>query len=561
MNTFMRATVHSVGQLFSGNFRFHLPWFQRLYAWSEEQLARLLNDIEGANQPRGGQRGYFLGNLMVSQKEGSRDASVADGHQRLVTLTILFSVLRDLATADERAALHRLVWRQDEAGADAEPHLVAQSTIAEFLLQHVQTLGATQIPFDDARLDDINAGERNIILNRDWLVERLATMSAPARHRLAEFILQRCFVTVSAVEDEEDARIIFAVSQTTGLRLGPVDLFKADVLSALKPQSRRECARIWERCQAEVGPESFQELLGHLRSLMTRRLKRDLMELELWRSFRLDRHAEAFVRRELPMRVGQLKRIDAASLAQTPRYQPANRRLQYLGWVTHRGWVPPLLHWLSTHDEEPAGLVDFLVRLERLAYYHMIVGTDGDERDRRYLRIISDIDNGRSFQAGSSLALSATEVRQMREALGGPKLVKRRLKVNLMLRINGALEGDETPRSTPAGTLEHVLPQGPARNGAWALAIPDPAEHARLKHSLGNLSVLTESENAAADNRDYASKRPILAASPFVISRRLAQAPEWTAEAIDARTLELIDVLMRSMGLAAAPREARAAHS
>jgi hypothetical protein len=340
------------------------------------------------------------------------------------------------------------------------------------------------------------------------------------------------------------------VSQTTGLRLAPADLFKADVLSALKPQARRDCARIWERCQADLGHDGFNELLGHLRSLKTRRLRRDLLELELWRSFGLDQNAETFVRGELPTRVDVFKRIRAACVAEEEQYQPINRRLQYLGWVTHRGWLPPVLHWLSQRTLEPEATLNFLVRMDGLAYFNMIVGIDGDDRDRRYLRIIAEIDNGRAFNAGSSLDLSAAELRVMRDALAGPKLVKRRLKVSLMLRINGALEGDETTRPARTGTLEHILPQSPARNSTWTVAIPDPAERTRLKHALGNLSVLTESENAEADNRDYASKRPILAASPFLISRQLAEAPTWTTEAINRRTAELIAVLMRSMSVA-----------
>jgi hypothetical protein len=550
VSTFMRADVCSVGELFSGRYCFRLPWFQRLYAWTEEQLERLMIDIQDAMHLGGGKRGYYLGNMLVAQREGNPDASIADGHQRLMTLTILISVLRDLEQDEMPSPLHRNVWRLNDSGMEEEPHLRAQSSVAEFLRAHVQTLGATRNSLDDSRVTELNDGERNIIFNRDWLVDRLAAIPRQARERLADFILQRCYITVCAVEEEEDARIIFALAQTRGLQLSQTDLFKAEVLGVLKPAARRDCGLIWERSQADLGPERFQELLGHVRSLKTRRLKRDLVEADLWRSFRLDRDAEPFIRRELPDRTEQYRRLSGADIGGGAHRDRINRRLQYLGWVTHRSWLPPAMHWLSRNGEDGEATLQFLIALDRLAYFNMIVGSDGDERDRRYLRILSEIDNARTFAAGSNLNISKAEIRQMRTMLRGSKLVRRRLKVSLMLRINGALEGDEAPSATPAGTIEHILPQSPARGSTWHEAITSPAEQARVRHMLGNLTVLLESENALADNRDYEVKRPILAASPFPISRLAARHPRWNAEVIDARTGELIEVLCRSLGIA-----------
>ena len=41
---------------------------------------------------------YFLGSVVLVKEKGIPAAEVIDGQQRLTTLTILFSVLRDLAT-------------------------------------------------------------------------------------------------------------------------------------------------------------------------------------------------------------------------------------------------------------------------------------------------------------------------------------------------------------------------------------------------------------------------------------------------------------------------------
>ena len=101
---------------------------------------------------------------------------------------------------------------------------------------------------------------------------------------------------------------------------------------------------------------------------------------------------------------------------------------------------------------------------------------------------------------------------------------------------------------TPAGTLEHILPQNPGSGNSWSLAIPGRERQMGLRNALGNLSVLTEDENSAADNRGWADKRPILAASAFLISRHAAACETWSVEVIERRTAELIETLLASLG-------------
>src|SRR4051812_47206562 len=93
----LKAHEHQVKKIFSSEFDFVIPHYQRPYAWEVEQALQLLDDLEDALD-RTLQEPYFLGSLvLVKPEDADPSAAVIDGQQRLTTLTILFSVLRDLS--------------------------------------------------------------------------------------------------------------------------------------------------------------------------------------------------------------------------------------------------------------------------------------------------------------------------------------------------------------------------------------------------------------------------------------------------------------------------------
>src|SRR5579863_9220387 len=88
--------------IFRDNFAFIIPSYQRPYAWEEEQVQELYDDLfdffEGA---RGEASIYFLGCIVVVHGK-DKEAEVVDGQQRLTTLTMLLAALRTRVPAAEK---------------------------------------------------------------------------------------------------------------------------------------------------------------------------------------------------------------------------------------------------------------------------------------------------------------------------------------------------------------------------------------------------------------------------------------------------------------------------
>ena len=76
-----------------GKKQFFIPVFQRDYCWTEDQCIRLWEDLEKAKEP-----GHFFGTFVNVEDKGDPVLGkwlVIDGQQRLTTLTLLMTALRD----------------------------------------------------------------------------------------------------------------------------------------------------------------------------------------------------------------------------------------------------------------------------------------------------------------------------------------------------------------------------------------------------------------------------------------------------------------------------------
>ena len=79
--------------IFTGT-EYIVPIYQRSYAWEKEEIEQLLNDIFDFTDQNDSESKYYLGSLIVDDL-GNNQFSVIDGQQRLTTLFLLFTYLRN----------------------------------------------------------------------------------------------------------------------------------------------------------------------------------------------------------------------------------------------------------------------------------------------------------------------------------------------------------------------------------------------------------------------------------------------------------------------------------
>jgi uncharacterized protein with ParB-like and HNH nuclease domain len=114
----IEAHEQTLARIFSDAYAFEIPPYQRPYAWELEQTRQLLNDlVEEMDSPIPGGGTYFLGSVVLIKPPADPKSQVVDGQQRLTTLTILLSVLRDLTADPEQRSARAVRPTEGQSGS------------------------------------------------------------------------------------------------------------------------------------------------------------------------------------------------------------------------------------------------------------------------------------------------------------------------------------------------------------------------------------------------------------------------------------------------------------
>jgi hypothetical protein len=534
---FISVGVVPLGELFSDAYQFRLPYFQRAYAWQTAEIGRLLSDITQAMRASEGQRGYFLGKLMVAKKPDRPETALVDGHQRVMSLTLLFAVLRDLESDPVRQSRLNSFIR----GAD-DVRLSPQDTMALSCERFVQTPGATSVEPDED-LDLLSETERNVIENRNYLRTELSGADYPpdVRQALIAYLSERCCVIVVSVEDEDEAWSFLRTEEETRVDFSKSDRAKFSLLAIVPAGERAACQKVWESCEALLGAADMHALLGHLRTLKRRRNTGKPIEIDLAEGYKFNTPGAglSFLENQLRPAAERLARLRLSGDGPQPP-GPAER----LKWIDPQLWVPAALLWLEqTRDAEETEV--FFRKLERLIWMMKIAGFDPTKQSNRILSLLAEIERG-----GSPLRMRELDVTNaMRDAassnLRSPTFDAKHYSGRVLRRISFVLGQDPGPIERTTLTIEHVLPRGFAPKSGWRKHFPSARAVRDYSHRLGNLTLLSPEDNQKADTIDWEDKRPILARSQYVLSQRLAEAESWTPARILERTEELIAILFK----------------
>ncbi|MDB6183276.1 DUF262 domain-containing protein [Paracoccus fistulariae] len=93
------GSEYPLAKIFSSDFEFIIPRYQRPYAWEIDQAQNLFQDLKDFSQAAPDE-GYFLGSVVLIKNDDAPKAEVIDGQQRLTTLTILLAVLVDFLAGE-----------------------------------------------------------------------------------------------------------------------------------------------------------------------------------------------------------------------------------------------------------------------------------------------------------------------------------------------------------------------------------------------------------------------------------------------------------------------------
>ncbi len=87
----IESSVYRFPKMFTELRKFSVPWHQRRYDWGKGDVQELLDDIDEAIRER--QKCYFLGTVILVEKENHQKWEINDGQQRMITLSLIYATL------------------------------------------------------------------------------------------------------------------------------------------------------------------------------------------------------------------------------------------------------------------------------------------------------------------------------------------------------------------------------------------------------------------------------------------------------------------------------------
>jgi restriction endonuclease S subunit len=373
-STLMKHTIEAAEKplldIFCDKYLFRIPSYQRPYAWTTEQTGELYDDVVSAcgnNEDPASASPYFLGSIVLIKEPQKTDADVVDGQQRLTTLTILLSVLRDLADANFSSALQHHICQQGNplTGAAGVFRLQLRERDAEFFQKTIQDDNATSSLPDSRQYHDAQA---RIVENAAYLRARLEELSDEQRRRLAIFIAQRCYLVVVAASDQESAFRVFSVLNSRGLDLSPTDILKAEIIGALPTASREDYTSTWEDIEDELGRLRFAELFGHIRTIHRQQKMQGTLIAEFREYVKARESPAKFIDSELSPYAEAYREITDKTFRIYKNADAINRELSHLARLDNFDWQPPAIEMIARRRDDPDLILRFMVDLERLAY-------------------------------------------------------------------------------------------------------------------------------------------------------------------------------------------------
>lgn len=606
----MQTDIITPQELFSPERRLEAPLFQRPYIWDEEhQWAPLWEDVRAIAEAKlAGARSteHFLGAVVIQPRDTGLTElaahTIIDGQQRLTTLQLALDALGDVLKArglsvqarrarrltandvepGSRVSERFKVWPTDRDQASFVAVMDATSTDA-LPPAAAGSLLARAHDFCTSRFKEFIDGGAAPTGTTSTAAPDTADADERAR-TLLDALTRGLRMVVIRLTAEDDAQAIFETLNARGTPLTAMDLVKNFLLQGLDPHSPSTLElydRYWRPFEspyweAEIGVGRTRQVrsVAFLSWWLTAHTGRTLPSRSVFGAFKRYTQGEGG---------GAVAVLEAIS-ATASRYEDLDRRastahgeldelarLAYHVDVLGLDVLKPLLLWLTEPDQATAPAEQrsrLIAAVDSWIVRRALVKAPSTSMNRFVVEQLLRDASAEPVLMGERVEalLGAQDAAvsywpdddELRTALAEEPIYRTMSRARLRMVLEtiedhrrGYPDGgrrSEQPIVRGTCTVEHLMPQ------QWRLHWDDGADELtagqrdQLLHTLGNLTLVTQSLNSSLSNGAWADKTPALAASTSLLLTHevLRDHPEtWTDDDVRERTRALTEEILR----------------
>lgn len=554
----IKGEAFYLSKVFSSDFQYEIPDYQRPYSWEEEHIKQLFDDLYEFYQ-RKTDESYFLGSIVVIKQDNKPKADVVDGQQRLTSLTILFAALASYLSGKYKESVENYLQQPENLAESipSQPRLTLRKRDNDFFNKYIQNLELDKLKELNSEHDCKTDAQRNIYKNALALLNVISEkLSNPEEcFKFFQFLIQKCCLVIVSTPNQKSAFRIFSVMNNRGLDLLPTDILKADLIGKITDK-QDEYTKKWEDLEQELGRNHFNDLFTHIRMInlknkAQRSVLEELQELVIPKIPSIP----AFIDNELSSYAAAFGALKNSNYQIDQYQEKINEYIKWLNRVGFSEWLPVAILFLHQKPDSEQSLT-FFKQLEILSSYLHLSAKDVNKRIERYGLILEELQDNPK-ECGESLRLNSDEKEAFKKLLNGNiynemTAVRRNY---LILRLDAMISDGAANYKNQAGllTIEHVLPQTINAESQWQQCWSDD-KHQLWLHRLANLVPLNKRRNSAASNWDFKDKKEKYFSgnsnvSSYALTTQILAEESWTPQILETRQNKLLGILYKGWEL------------
>lgn len=536
---------------------FVIPEYQRPYAWGDDEITTLFDDLWDFSIERtkqGGAKTYFLGSIVSFENE-NEEREIIDGQQRITSLFLLLRAVYSKLENEENKSdevlnfiskINPALWLENElTGKVDKSKILLRSDVAtdqgNEILRSILEKGETQ-----------KGAKDNYSKNYNRFVELYAQKAADNTFHMFQFInalLNYSILLPITADNQDTALTIFSTLNNRGLPLSDADIFKSIIYKQLDVQEKKEFATMWKELEADAANygETIQSLFYYQMFIMRAKEDDEKTTTPGVRKYFMakDKHRlNVHVLAELEDNLKLWKVVKGHEVLDGENWSKNFNILKILDCLssyTNEFWKYPVLIFYKTHKDKPEFenvFEKFLGKLCALLITRYLEAPSISAVKGDIMKLNAQITKSitPSFPAGFKNKIENAATNQY-------FISPHRNLVRMLLKVLAYDNAEQKELLPDKWEIEHIFPQ---KWDTSYFTISEEEANTKLEQ-LGNKIPLEKPINIKASNNYFAKKKVQYLSSKIAIAHDLGKSPSdsWLIDDIEKRNEQLSIQLTR----------------
>ncbi len=552
----IKTQTYTFEELFNGNY-FHVPKFQRAFAWRKEHVNDFWDDITEAIEFN---RKHFLGSLVLQAGENNYHYNIFDGQQRLTVVVSLISIIRNVLISFETKDIQlnndiqslindtqKYLWNNQNR-LFLLPHEQYQKIFKEYLRKPYSTLQDKRFRANDFLRNNVF---KNLSQKMSKELESFTTLSDKYifLNRLFHFVSDSIYFVVIYANNNYSETILFETLNYRGASLKVEDLLKSIVFAKADDQeSLTNVEAIWKENLEliEKNRLSYTEFLKYYWSFRNSRVVEGNLYKTLKRDIETDNVNISEYMKEMNHYLKLYVRIAFPKKFSTwKNNEKIQNSLEALSLFKAKQCYPVLLSLFSFTEEktdpEIRKLQQKLVSFLEKFFFRMLICNQKIPNDVILLLIKSS----KEIRLNPKIKIDLL-IQELRTSMPDDKIFEQSFSTYvspnkntsfyILYKIELFLSGRAAPvtDNPKQVNVEHIMPQTLPKRGFTQVI----KYHKAYLNRLGNLTLLSKSLNVT-NGAFLQKKNKYYSKSSVKMTQQLNSYDKWRKKEMNDRQKEL----------------------